>query len=352
MRRGFRHVVSQALPVGAEVRTAYDGCMTRRSYRTFLPVLIIVTAVVSWSCARYSSGIRAKSSEHPDWGVYQIYWGSQRFQGKLDDALSTFASKPDYIMYYRDMGRPFPADGIQVIRDAGATAIISLELWRWHDSKTRQLPRILAGEWDAFFRKWATDAKRFRGRVLLRFGFEFNGDWFSWGGEPELFVEAWRRARGIFDDVGADNVEWVWAANITSHPGGPENDMHRYYPGDALVDWVAVDGYNWGDDHEPWHTWTSFEKLFESPMREFAKRYPSKPVMIAEFGCPEGDDGQKAAWIRAAYRTAKHWPQLKALVWFNLDKRREGELNFRIDSSPESLQAFNETFAASRGDGG
>lgn len=323
--------------------------MTQRSVRSFWPAFIAIAAGAFWACDRFAVATRAETPTGPDWGVYQIYMGAARFRGRLDQSISTFASKPDYVMFYRDMGRPFPADGIQVIEDTGATAIISLELWRWHGRRTLQLPRILSGEWDAFFRQWATDAKRFNRRVLLRFGFEFNGDWFSWGGKPELFVAAWRRARAIFDAVGADNVEWVWAANITSHPGGPDNDMHRYYPGDAFVDWVAVDGYNWGDDYKPWHKWTSFQKLFEGVMLDFAARYPTKPVMIAEFGCPEGDDGQKAKWIRDAHRSTMRWPQLKALVWFNLDKRREGELNFRIDSSPASLQAFNETFAAPRG---
>lgn len=289
----------------------------------------------------------ADSTRRLEWGVYQIYWGHQRFEPALDTSLKLMASKPDYVMFYRDLGRPFPREGIEVIRKTGATPIISLELWSWHDPKTKYLPKILAGEFDAFFRKWATDAKADGRRVLLRFGFEFNGDWFSWGGQPKDYVKAWRWARGIFRDVGADNVEWVWCPNITSHPDGEDNNMHRYWPGSEYVDWVGVDGYNWGDDYREWHRWTSFERLFDGVLKDLAKRYPGKPIMVAETGCPEDADDptRKADWVREAYAYLKRQPAVRAVVWFNFDKRREGELNFRVDSSPAALKAFNETFA-------
>jgi mannan endo-1,4-beta-mannosidase len=291
------------------------------------------------------SADRDQSRRPLEWGIYQIYVGAPRFRAMLDGEMAKLASKPDYVMFYRDLDRTFPKKGVDIIRSVGATPIISLELWKWHDAKVKQLPRIVAGEFDGFFRKWAEDAKKDGRRVLLRFGFEFNGDWFTWAGDPKGYVRAWKRIRSIFAEVGADNVVWVWSPNITSHPGSPENRMHAYYPGDEHVDWVAVDGYNWGDDHKPWHKWTSFEGLFADVLDDFAKRYATKPVMIAETGCPEQDAGQKAAWVRATYKAILRRPQVRAVVWFNLDKRREGELDFRVDSSPLSLAAFNETFA-------
>lgn len=281
-----------------------------------------------------------------DWGIYQIYWNSPKYRSVLEDQIGKLATRPGYVMFYRDLSCSFPKTGVDAIHSLGATPIVSLELWKWHDSKTKYLPALVAGDYDAFFRKWAEDAKRDGRRVLLRFGFEFNGDWFTWGGDPRGFVRAWRRARRIFDDVGASNVEWVWAANVTSHPSSPENDMHHYYPGEGYVEWVAVDGYNWGDHYQVWHRWTMFDELFTKVLKSFAERYPDKRAMVAEFGCPEGSAGQKAAWIKDAYASALRWPQLRALIWFNLDKRREGELNFRIDSTPESFRAFNTSFAA------
>jgi hypothetical protein len=282
------------------------------------------------------------------WGVYQIYWGraSTRFRDRLRGIANELGARPDYVMFYRDLDRPFPSPAVEVIREFGSTPIISLELWSWHESKRKRLPDIASGLYDDIFREWAKDARRVGGLILLRFGFEFNGDWFSWSGEPDLFVRAWRRIHGIFDEAGADNVEWVWSPNVTSHPDAPENDAHRYYPGDEFVDWVGVDGYNWGDDYSRWHRWLPFERIFADVLDQFEERYPDKPIMIAEFGCPEdSDSGRKAKWIRDAHGFIRSRPRIEAAIWFNYDKRREGELNFRLDSSASSLAAFKETFA-------
>ena len=94
--------------------------------------------------------------------------------------------------------------------------VISLELWDWSNKHRANsgLDEILVGQHDTFFRQWAMDAARYRERVILRFGFEMNGDWFSWGGQPKLFRQAWLRARKIFAEEGAGNVEWMFAPNV------------------------------------------------------------------------------------------------------------------------------------------
>ena len=123
--------------------------------------------------------------------------------------------------------------------------------------------------------------------------------------------------------------------------------MHLYYPGDAYVDWVGVDGYNFGDHHDKWHKWESFEVLFGPLLADLAKRYPNKPLMLAEFGCAVGEAKARQQWIRKAYAYLREkCPRVRAVIWFNYDKRREGEPNWRIDATEGALEAFNETFAA------
>ena len=250
-------------------------------------------------------------------------------------------------MFYRDLMRPYPKFAIDGIAAHGATPVVSLELWSWHATgKGSYLPDINEGRYDEYFRTWAAAAKKDGRRVLLRFGFEFNGDWFTWSGDPAAYISAFRRARRIFKEAGAETVEWVWAPNIVSCPDTDANNMHRYYPGDAHVDWVALDGYNFGDHHDKWHTWQTFEAVYSAVLADFAKRYRGKPLIITEFGSAPGKAGQRAAWIREAFAYLQRFPQVRAAIWFNLDKRRENEPDWRIDDDPASLRAFNDTFAA------
>ena len=282
-----------------------------------------------------------------DWGLYQICWGRQ-FEPMLDAQLPKFARRPEYIMFYRDLGRPFPRPQVDVIRARGADPILSLELWKWMRGRSKAssyLPAINRGEYDEFFKAWGEAARKEGGRVLLRFGFEMNGNWFTWSGDPGAFKQAWRRAHKL---VNAKNVEWVWAPNCLSAPDTPENDMHLYYPGDDVVDWVGIDGYNFGEHHDEWHTWESFETIFDKLLTDFEKRYAGKPIMIAETGSAPGKGKQRVEWIRAAHAYLAKRPSVKALVWFHYDKRRENEPDWRIDVTPESLEAFNATFAAPR----
>ena len=332
-----------------------------RSHSTALPgspeprvsvslALGILSTSLSLSCAEPSEPNHETAlNEDFAWGIYQIYWGASRYDQMIEESVKSLASAPDIIMFYRDLGRGFPRGGCEVVDARGATPMLSLELWHWGGGRDHEslLPTILTGGYDDFFQAYARDAKAYGKPVYLRFGFEMNGDWFSWGNQPPEFKAAWQHAHAIFSAEGADNVIWVWAPNFVSIPR-ENNPIESYYPGDEFVDWVGVDGYNFGDHHDQWHSWESFTQVFDPALALFAERYPDKPVMLAEFGSAPGNDGAKAAWIREAYDEISQRPEIGAAVWFNLDKRTEGEPNWRIDSDPGSLEAFNRTFAQPR----
>ncbi|MEZ4647206.1 MAG: glycosyl hydrolase [Candidatus Eisenbacteria bacterium] len=296
--------------------------------------------------ARERGDARGSGRRDLDWGIYQIYWG-RHYEEMLSRSVEPLASGPNFVMFYRDLGRGFPHRGCETIRSRGAVPIVSLELWHW-GAPENYLPRINDGEFDTAFRDWAREARDFGSPVYLRFGFEMNGDWFGWGGHPDLFVRAWRRARHIFQEEGASNVVWVWSPNAISIPREPWNQIDAYYPGDDVVDWVGLDGYNFGDHHSEWHRWESFEEVFGPALDLVARSHASKPVMIAEFGCAPGRPGQRASWIRDAHAYVLGRPEIRAAVWFSLDKSREGEPDWSFQGDPEAITAFNETFARPR----
>jgi len=184
----------------------------------------------------------------------------------------------------------------------------------------------------------------------VRFAHEMNGNWYPWGSgvngnTAARYIAAWRHVVRIFRRAGASNVRWVWSPNVYGNNGA--RAFAPLYPGNRWVDWVALDGYNWG----PLRTsgWVGFGDLF-GPSYDAMTRLTRKPLMIAETATSE-HGGDKAAWIRDALEVTlpTRFPRVRALVWFD----REKETDWRVTSSPAALLAFgaavrSPVFAASR----
>ncbi len=200
------------------------------------------------------------------------------------------------------------------------------------------LEEIAAGHYDSYIQSWAEGIKAHEGLVYLRPFPEMNGEWTPWNGQPELFVAVWRRMVTIFDEAGTQNVRWVWAPNVTDEPRIDSNLMELYYPGEAYVDVLALDGYNWGTSRT-WSEWTRFEDVFAQPYERIAK-LGNQPIWLAEVASSE-DGGNKAQWISEMFESTA-FPRLEALVWFNEDK----ETSWNVDSSDAAIQAFQQSLAS------
>lgn len=283
------------------------------------------------------------------WGLYQILWHRAQFTDQLDQALTTLApagTAPRWVLFFRDLGanRGFPLGAVEAAHARGLTPIISLELTIWGRGGD-YLQAINDGQYDDWFRAWGTGAAAWGRPVLMRFGFEMNGDWFGWGQRPEAFVAAWRRAHRLISDTGADQVQWLWSPNVLYGEQTLETGFTPYYPGPAYVDLVGLDGYNFGDHHSQWHSWQSYGDVF-GPSIDAITTFPH-PLLISEIGC--ADDPRKAAWLADALTAIEADPRITGLVWFNLDKRSEGEADWRLDSDPETLAVWRDWLQRNQG---
>jgi beta-mannanase len=178
-----------------------------------------------------------------------------------------------------------------------------------------------------------------------------NGNWYPWCGtvndnRPQEFILAWKHLYGLFARERLDHVKWVWSPYALSVPTTAANEMECYYPGDEYVDWIGLDGYNWGDTRE-WSRWQTFESVFGCAYRAVT-RMSAKPIMIPEMGCAESG-GSKATWIRDAVLSIREaYPRLGAVTWFNVNK----ECDWRVESSDESLSSFRENWRSKSKRGG
>lgn len=195
------------------------------------------------------------------------------------------------------------------------------------------LDSITAGTYDAYIRQFASDVKRLGTPVRIRLAHEMNGTWQPFfegnsGNSPGDFVAAWRHVVDVFNEVGASNAEWVWAPNIL-YSAGPD-DLEQFYPGDAYVDLVGIDGYSYklAGCRSP-------SQVFDPTLAEI-RSFTARPVFIAEVGVSDSC-ASKTAWIGEFFEWMGKTPIVAGFTWW---ERAGGGEDFRIVPVRETLNAF------------
>lgn len=254
---------------------------------------------------------------------------------------------------YLDLEGLSEAEAIKLRRrQTGRDPRILHQFFAWQDTLPRSLPwlpddsypmiswrgtdhgSILSGKFDDLIARNAKQLRRLGRPVLLRWGWEMNGDWYRWGGaqnnnNPAGYVRCWKRIREIFADQKADNVSWVWSPNWNDKPAAAWNAKPKFYPGDDMVDWVGVSGYNLNRELPG--------ALFQGIYDLYGAK---KPLMISEVGSVDRGGRTKADWTTALATWVKQHPAVGAVVWFDTDTHYNYHEKWRVDTDPESLAAF------------
>ena len=127
-------------------------------------------------------------------------------------------------------GLEFPVEMAEIMSQNGGALLIRLET-----GEAYPLDDILSGKADHLLKQFAQGARAFGKPVFVSIDHEMNGNWYNWGGNPDKYVSAYRYIHDKIESFGANNITWVWNPAM-----GPSD---KYYPGDAYVDWVALNGY-------------------------------------------------------------------------------------------------------------
>lgn len=266
------------------------------------------------------------------------FWGEQRFSSKNAQIVSLYGAIP-YI-FWSPWDKPYREDEIP---------------------DRFNLYSILCGMWDGYIDKWADDARDFGKPLMVAWGLEMNGTGFPWsayfygGGQkdllhkpadylgPKIFKQAYRYVVDRVRARGAGNIQWVFQVNNCAYHSGAWNRIAAFYPGPDYVDWIGVSVYGKLDKHM---LWTSFVEAFDPIYREMCLVDPSKPLMVSEWGVGEYPAfGNKAEWIETAFKDYRHrYHRIKAAIyWHERWQNDDGTYsNLRINSSPESLNAYRE----------
>jgi hypothetical protein len=163
-------------------------------------------------------------------------------------------------------------------------------------------------------------------------------------GTPAEFIAAWRKWVSVFREVGVPNARFTWVATAYAFRPGAPNAAQNFYPGDAYVDEIGADGYNWLDCRDGIvNSPRSFAEIF-TDFRNFGAAHPDRPLVVAEWGSAESstNPNEKANWIAGAQATLKQpaWGQFTYVNYFHARHSATSRCIWHVDTSPQALAAF------------
>ncbi|WP_245597534.1 glycoside hydrolase family 26 protein [Meiothermus cerbereus] len=250
----------------------------------------------------------------------------------LDAYEQAVGRKVAWVYFSNDWfaSRAFPLATAQWIRSRNAVPFIRLMLRSSSETYVAEplysLEAILRGDFDSDLKAWGQAAKAFGTPVLVEWGTEVNGQWFSWNGRwnggptlgPQRFRDTYRHIVQTIKSVGADNLTWVWHVDAYDDPEAEWNRLENYYPGHDVVDWIGVSVYGAQEPAE--NNTQTFADGMNSVMPRLARLAPDKPVVVAEFAVTAGNPRVNAVqWAEAALSgiLSNQWPQLRGFAWWN-----------------------------------
>ena len=222
-----------------------------------------------------------------------------------------------------------------VAKDNGSTLVVT---WMANGYNAQDL---VDGKVDEYIRDYAKGVKNYGEEIWLRPLHEANGDWYDWGvgkkdaGNTDANVaEAFRHIVKIFREENVTNVKWVWTTNASNQGSG--TTLTGNYPGDEYVDYISIDGYNWGKC-QSWSSWQTFSQVFKKAYNALANI--DKPLFIAEISSSELG-GNKAEWITDMFEHfTTDFSRVFAVMWFSQSKEAN-EGDWALNTSQAAVDAW------------
>jgi hypothetical protein len=257
-------------------------------------------------------------------GVYEP--GVPKSLSMVNEFATNIGRDPNLVVTYGSWYDPFGVSLAEQVREFGGALLIQLQ------PIGATLSGIAAGKYDRYLTSYADAVRGFAHPVAISFGHEMNGTWYKWGAthvSPAVFVAAWRHIVTVFRKAGANNVTWVWTINSINAAPRP---LKPWWPGNAYVDWVGIDGYFY-------YSSDTFESVFGSTLAE-VRQFTDKPSLVAETGI--GPQASQLAQIRELF-TGVQDNHMIGLVWFDQGQNKGVyHQDWRLEDTPSALAQFKQ----------
>ena len=229
--------------------------------------------------------------------------------------------RPNVVVYYSGWGEPFQNSFAKQVAKHGAVPVVQIQ------PTGIDLSAIASGRYDHYLATYAAAVLTYGHPVIMSFGHEMNGTWYSWSNgnsSPKAFVAAWRYIVNLFRTAGANNVTWMWTVNVIDAQADIP-DPGPWWPGSSYVTWVGIDGYYTSPN-------IKFVSLF-GPTIVAIRTITNDPILIAETGAAGANQPASITDLFAGIRSY----QVLGLIWFDADTRRDWQL-----TSPPAIVAFRQ----------
>jgi mannan endo-1,4-beta-mannosidase len=231
---------------------------------------------------------------------------------------------PDLVGYFSGWAQPFDLSFAKSVHAHSATLLVQI------DPTYASVPAIAAGVYDGYLRSFAASVRDFRQAVVLGFGHEMNGRWYSWSRvNPATFVDAWRHIVTLFRHQGARNVTWLWTINAAGRTG--VRPAARWWPGPNYVNWIGIDGFYYRRSD-------TFRSIFADTIDQVRSFAPDKPVLLSETAV--GPAAGQAFKIANLFNGMAEYKTL-GMVWFDITQQNGiYHQDWRIENSGAAQSVF------------
>jgi hypothetical protein len=270
-------------------------------WRRVLPVVLVVAGLATAATAAASLPVR------------RVPVAMRTSTAEVNTELGVYvgANQPALVGRYQDwLGRPIDRV-LDYLGDESWSQIESPTWWTsgwgvsaWRHRMIYSVPMLPAtggsieigarGGYDSHFRKLAqTLVSAGQGDVVMRPGWEGNGDWYRWSaaGNPKAYVRYFRHIVKAMRGVSGAQFRFDWSVSM----GPAAVAASVIYPGDAYVDYIGMDVYDqyWGENgHDPAVRWNAY---LTQPYglrwhKAFAMSH-GKRMTLSEWGVIKRSDG-------------------------------------------------------------
>lgn len=277
------------------------------------------------------------------WGIYSSPSASTDWVSGVTDLENLTGERYDIVKRYHDWSNSgsngvFPDPAEQHLgADRSRLLFIAWTSNTFGSSASAAWRDIAAGVYDeSVIIPAAQRVKAWGKPIFLDFDHEMDAVSRYHNGTEAEYVAAYQQIHDVFAAQGVRNVIWTWT------PTGNLANVSRIaamYPGDAYVDWIGFDPYNFsGCRGGPWREPGTAIGGFYQWLLDSG--YGDKPFMLAEFGSAPhpGDAAAKGQWYAALGDALADRPNIKAAIAFNSYK----ECDFRVTADASSAAGYAE----------